>query len=359
MYNKRTVFVIGAGCSHEFKLPLGAELRDHLYSAIMNGDSGVVGEAIRRVPLPDANMDVNQRMAAFASGLHSKPSIDQYLHFHRADEWSVMLGKCAIAATILERERDSGLKRDMLAGGMLSVGGTWLMKLFHGMNADTDLSTVENLFRNVSFICFNYDRCIEVGFFNAIRFLTGAPLARVAEVMRHLNIWHPYGTVGALDYEAFGRVNAALGLPGETIYYGDDTYGRENPLLGFPNLPVRHGEVLAGARLLRTFTQGMDDEKMLVQMRRALAAAEQIVYLGFSFLDQNMELLTTVSEASSSRIYATAYELSPPDKARAEWAMAEASRRPAMASSMRRNEITVLNATASQFFDHYGNTLRR
>ncbi|MCW3847472.1 hypothetical protein OF829_09475 [Sphingomonas sp. LB-2] len=350
MYKKRTVFVIGAGCSHEFDLPLGPKLRDHIFSAALNGTSGVVGQAMLRAPIPNANIDIDRRMAAFANGLHSKASIDQYLHFHREDEWKVMLGKCAIAATILESERASKLARGMVAHGMLSIGDTWLLKLFHGMNDDTDLPTVERLFQNVSFICFNYDRCVEVAFFNAIRFLTDAPLERVAEVMQRLRIWHPYGTVGTLDFQSFGERNA---------------------LLGFPQTSVGFEEVLQGAKLLRTFTQGMDDEKILAEMRTALSEAEQVVYLGFSFLDQNMELLKAPTPKPSSAIYATTLGLSSPDKNLARWAMASATVDPASpdeplavfrrnnAIAERRKKVDTLHATASEFFDHFGNALRR
>ncbi|KFG90711.1 hypothetical protein BV98_001423 [Sphingobium herbicidovorans NBRC 16415] len=280
---------------------------------------------------------MDTKFSTFAAGLHTKQSIDQYLHFHRSDPTMVALGKMAITYCILSSERSSLLSRKH--ENLSLLGQTWLMKLFHGMNADTELETVANVFNNVSFICFNYDRCIEVGFFRAIRMLTNAPSEQIGEIIRsNLRIWHPYGTVGELSY---------------------DFIPNHSHLHGFPNEAVDYEDVLDGYQRLRTFTEGMDDEGKLSEMHRALLEAEQIVYLGFSFLDQNMELLTTPERKGSCPIYATLLGVSPPDVEQATVAMCYAAPVRQMPFTYRRENVRPLAAKAAEFMDHFGNTLRR
>lgn len=297
----------------------------------------MVKEAFLRSTVPDAQINTNAKIRLFADGLHTKASIDQYLHFHKDSPEVVALGKMGIAAAILKAERQSSLRA--IETSMSMIGNTWLMKLFHGMNADTDLNSYEKIFTNVSFICFNYDRCIEVGLFRAIRALTGANAHDIGEVLReHLRIWHPYGTVGSLSFD-----NVLLA----------------NPINGFPNEPVEFREVLEGHARLRTFTEGMNDDQMLEDLRYALWEAQQTVYLGFSFLDQNMEILKAPTTNPNSYVYASTFAMSPEDKEQAMWAMASGSAQVAQPASLRKENVKTFDLKASEFFDRLGNTLRR
>lgn len=337
MYQRKTVFIIGAGCSAEFGLPVGTGLRN-MISGNLKGNTESLFRALANSPVGPMVTNLQDMVPNFVGGLHTKPSIDQYLHFHRDDPVFVMLGKLAIAWAILESERNSALRRAAIDLGMTSIGESWFMKLFQGMNDDIDIGTVEHLFNNVSFICFNYDRCIEVAFFNAIRILTRAPIERVANVMKGLRIWHPYGTVGRLDYmDASGN----------------------SPLLGFSESVPDWIDISKGAGQLRTFTEGMNNKAMLGEIRQALHDAQQIVYLGFGFLDQNMDILESGTADPASKIYATCLGLSGADAELAKYAIASASCPQGGSLGERFGKVILHEDTAVGFFNHWGNTLRR
>lgn len=265
-------------------------------------------------------------MDLFVGGLHAKPSIDQYLHFHRNNPALVMLGKLGIAYTILLQERLSLLRSDPGHNELATLSGTWLLKLFRAMNADTELSNVADTFRNVSIICFNYDRCIELGFYKALLLLTGKHPDEITEVMSRLRIWHPYGTVGEAPYAHRGAL---------------------------PDDEPTYLEVIEGAKRLRTFMEGMNDETLLGDMHAAIATADQIVFLGFSYLDQNMDLLK-VSGQHHYAIYATCLGVADPDVEQAK-RLIQAS----LSTHLHGANIKLLPMTASQLFDAWGNTLRR
>jgi hypothetical protein len=340
MYKKPTVFIIGAGCSHEFGLPLGPQLSDLIFEAAggtnANSAHSVLRDAFITYRASESGQGVERRLDAFARGIHAKQSIDQYLHFHRDDPATVALGKCAIAHVILSKERSSLLAETNIAAGLSTLRDTWLLKLFHGMNADTTLGSVADIFSNVSFICFNYDRCIELALFNAIRMLTYCSIKQATAIMTGLRIWHPYGMVGDPAYAA----------------------GPARDLDGFAAAPVTREEVLQGARRLRTFMEGMEDDAMMAAMDEAIAGADQIVFLGFSYLDQNMELLATPCR-ENSRIFANCYGLSGPDTQLILTQLATRFPDPYENLSVRRSDIIPMNMPARLVFDDYGNTLRR
>ncbi|MDH6231227.1 hypothetical protein M2281_001799 [Mesorhizobium soli] len=108
------------------------------------------------------------------------------------------------------------------------------------------------------------------------------------ELVRTLKIEHPYGQVGRLPWQ----------LPSGTIAFGKDAYPQELPEI---------------AEQIRTFTERVDDSDMLIRMRRLLTEAEVIVYLGFSYGDMNMQLLS-IHEAEDRVVFGTSYGVSGPNK---------------------------------------------
>src|SRR5207248_963296 len=126
-------------------------------------------------------------------------------------------------------------------------------------------AAVNNVFSNVAFSCFNYDRCIEVFLQYAIASYFGIAKNEAERITRGLEIVHPYGCVGSLPL-----------------------YGNENAV-GF-------GAVDAGAspdiaRHIRTFTERVEESTTLDRLRDILNSADNVVFLGFGFHPMNMELL--------------------------------------------------------------------
>jgi len=82
---------------------------------------------------------------------------------------------------------------------------------------------------------------------------------------------------------------------------------------------VRFGEELFGQPLVRvastikTYSEQIDDAKFVEQLKTTMAAAKQIVFLGFGFHDPNMSLLEAPANGATRRIYSTAVGFSSSD----------------------------------------------
>ena len=293
MFRRPTTFVIGAGCSKELDLPLGLGLMDDIYRTMMDTASPkyhALRGAFLRSGVANANTNVDLRFAAFSAGLSAAPSIDQYLDFHRDDEAMVALGKCAIATEILFAEANSALGEAKVSGQLPSC---WLRVLFHLMAEGTTKQRPRDLFDNVDFVCFNYDRTIELFMLRAVMSLVHCDYDEARQVLRHLRVWHPYGVVGGYE----------IGQPGIST-----------TSVSFSDTRIDETSILSAARGLRTFTEGMADDSERDTILSMLATADQVIFMGFSYLDQNMKLLELrPSRTAATRIVGTVHGMSSTD----------------------------------------------
>jgi hypothetical protein len=67
------------------------------------------------------------------------------------------------------------------------------------------------------------------------------------------------------------------------------------------------------AEQIRTFTERVDDDDMMDRLHRQIAQAEVVVYLGFSYGEMNMQLMT-VKEAGIRNVFGTTLGISAPNK---------------------------------------------
>lgn len=337
MFKRNTVFIIGAGCSAELRLPIGSELLDRIYYTFSDIDPerrDELMDAFIRSGVSGANANVGRRVSNFTAGLSTAPSIDQYLDFHRDDAALVMLGKCAVASEILHAEGASELGERYVTDPLPDV---WLRRLLYLMMDATDKSDPSAIFNNVTFITFNYDRTIEVFFKRAIQALVHCSSEETEQILKKLHVWHPYGTVG-------GSGPAAPGMA--------------TPKAAFTERRIQAMDVLVAAKGLRTFTEGAADELERSEMRAVLRGAQQIVFLGFSYLEANMQLLR-IGEAGTSadRIFGTVFGVPEPG--------IEIANRRIMACLGPEREPTRIDhtiklcpLTAKDFVSQYGQTLR-
>jgi len=229
------------------------------------------------------NQGYQSSFRAFAGGLHGQPSIDQYLNFHVENKQFETIGKIAIAQIIMEHERASIFRQDMTQDGVRSISGTWILNLIHLMLSGVAKDSIESAFNNVSFICFNYDRCIEAAFYLILIHTVGLSAADAAKALQHLKIWHPYGSVGqAID----------------------------SPMGGFRRGYIDANELLQASRGIRTFAEGMHDESERAAIVGEIESAKQLVFLGFSYGTDNMSLLTINDTSLADVVLANTYGLS-------------------------------------------------
>lgn len=304
------VFVVGAGASVEFGLPTGKGLLEelarlgyigHHSNGNLYGDR-LLHDTFSDISTIDSNVAI-QSAQVIGKNAPIAPSIDNFLHTRSTDVNLVTVGKIMIARAILEAERKSTLFYDRrnsseieFAQGRRAKPGqikdwdvkppsqSWLNELFRLLVAERDLLGFVAALRKISFISFNYDRCIEHFLLHAAQQYFSLGSDEVHMVASALNVIYPYGSLGPL----FQR---------ELI---SNTFGKE----------VDYRELPEVSQNIRTFTEGTD-----VSVTHLFSRNARLFFLGFGFLPLNMELLYGREKHEIDGIFCTAKGLpseSPP-----------------------------------------------
>ena len=292
MTERKNVVVLGAGASKEFGLPTGVELAaqiatianirfDDFGHNLVSGDHNLV----TTLKLVDERRGINPLLHAawkIRDNMALAPSIDNYLDTHKHDSDIVAFGKIAICNAIQAAEGNSSLFVDTdtinprLRTGEL--GDTWIQGLFKILVSKRDFEGFLAALRNITFISFNYDRCVQQYFSFAARSYFDLSSQGVQDVLSALHIVFPYGSVGDFEFVQDHRTN-----------FGVKNY---------------RASLLSAAEKIRTFTEGSDSETVN-EIRIAFENAKVVMFLGFGFLDLNMQLLFQGERFPPSRVLAT------------------------------------------------------
>lgn len=300
MFNGQTVVIVGAGASCEFDMPdgnaLARSIRDKL-SFRFEGAQVTGGDAdlLKALELHGAKRGVKRKnfleaAQRIAEAMPLEPSIDEYIDRHPGDEHVAACAKLAIARSILEAERNSKLYRqDGDARPFDRLSTSWHVSFFKLIKQGIRRGDIHHLFNRLGFIVFNYDRCLEYFLHHAICAAYSVSHEESLEVLEKLPIYHPYGLVGAP-----GWTEGGLGYGGRE--------GRKPEAL------------LASAEKVRTYTEQKHDPGTLHAMRDLVERANTIIFLGFGFHRQNMELLKPERRSSATSVFATASGISDPNR---------------------------------------------
>jgi hypothetical protein len=307
MFKKRTLFVLGAGSSYEVGLPLGLDLAKTIATKLDvrlgddnrnlgRGDKYLLGMFENRHP-----QQFNDYLKAgwrIRDGLPTATSIDDFLDMHGHDELMQTIGKAAIVRSIIEAERESGLyfdqnnSRNKLV--LEKLEGSWFMKFIRVLGRGIPKNNAPQIFDNVSFVVFNYDRCVEFFLLQALQAMYSIPLNDAAAIVQELSIVHPYGTIGELPH----------------LDHGTD-HGTQVPFGGIEHHDFNYIKL---AQRINTYTEQVAGSEVSNRVRGEVERAEQVVFLGFAYHAQNMLLLRPMKEfASSMPVYGTALGMSDSD----------------------------------------------
>jgi hypothetical protein len=202
----------------------------------------------------------------------------------------IAVGKAAIVRAILFAERHSHIFVDQSnARNGLEIDrihSTWLVKLMQVLGPDRKVADVERVFEDLSFIVFNYDRCIEHFLAYALQLLYGVEREVAEAIVGRADIIHPYGSVGDLDRVPFGG-------PG---------YGRP--------------DYFTLGQGIKTYTEQVEENATLDKIAHSMERAECVVFLGFAYHKQNMRLLFRSHKRPRKmvQVYGTAFGMSDADK---------------------------------------------
>ncbi len=280
MIRSKTTLVVGAGASCELQFPSNDELLARVgqsfdFSRFGTGvqmkDSVLLSQYLQKTAARLGKNDKDIHAAAERIRIAAKltRSIDSLLDQHDTDQLITVAGKLAIVHYICQAEAKSILRSEPRIVGDLPIQGTdtWLYQLGQLVTSGVPRSQVDKCLDDLSIINFNYDRSIEHFLPWAMVMAFGMELKDAqAIVAAKLRIIHPYGTIGRLPWQK-----------GEAA---DCDWGTEQPW-NIHNL----------ASLIRTSTEVQRDQNMLTQIRSAFSSAKRIVFLGFGFQPQNVDLL--------------------------------------------------------------------
>jgi hypothetical protein len=301
-FEKKTLFIVGAGASYEVGLPIGSELTTIISDSLRRKEAGAFGSVLQDGTLSDAVSilasqyagSLNQLMAAARAISQAMPqsiSIDNFLHTHAHNDAIIMVGKMAIVNAILKAERASkiAVERDTDQIDFRSIEPSWHSTFCKMLLENVQRKDAGGLFDNVSFVTFNYDRCIEHYMVHALKNYLRLAWEEAQNLAKSLTIIHPYGKVGNLPWESKSQASLEFG-------------GLLDPTQFWPF-----------ASQIRTFTEREDDDSVLESMHKLILEAERIVFLGFSYGDMNMELLSTRGMGAPKKVIGTAFNVSEPN----------------------------------------------
>lgn len=308
----QTVFIVGAGASHEAGLPVGNKLTEIIANRLnfkFDWPNGQKGGSTRIKDAFDwgkkkndarcSDLDALVRAAhIIRDAMPLAPSIDNFIHTHNNNKLIELCGKLAIAEAILEAERSSKLFFKQESRGSTinfeAIKGTWYAGFARILIANGTIAELQQRLSEITLIVFNYDRCIEHYLFHALQTYYRLSEEQSAELIRSIKIIHPYGSVGNLPwYQADARIN-----------YGENCGGEK---------------LFQLASELRTFTEGADKGTTQIEVARSrLREANLVVFLGFAFHSLNLNLLFPPSEPFprdvALRVFATAKDFSIGDR---------------------------------------------
>lgn len=306
MFKSRTLFVLGAGASKEAGLPIGSELTSQIAKLVdlhteygvklVRGDYSIL-QALTGLTSGKDEWRDNRLLASgreMAEAMELAPSIDTFLETHANNREYVLLGKLGIVRAISNAEHQSRLRAPEGGAQRLPISrltGTWYVRLAQQLFSGIPAEKPELAFENVRFISFNYDRCLQVFLARALEVYFRLSTEDAGRIVKDVPILFPYGWLGSpfegeKDYLAFG---------------------------------AEHIDLLAAAERIRTFSESVESDKMKEAVRREMDEAQNIVFLGFGFLPQNMDLLDSGlslvgGKRFTPRVFATTLGLSDSDE---------------------------------------------
>ncbi|TNE62147.1 MAG: hypothetical protein EP335_13335 [Alphaproteobacteria bacterium] len=348
MFIEETVFVVGAGASMELGLPSGPELASQIsLDANFKWQQNRFIEGNKK--LHDFAHLLSQQFSGDAvstahklsKGLTLAASIDNFIATHLDDPFMVAIGKAAIVNRILLAEQNSYLyyRTNPNDWNTAQVKKSWLMPFFHKLVSGVKQSEISNIFRNVSIISFNYDRCIESFLCTAISRYFDCDILTSFSIVSGLKIVRPYGSIAPLARN--DTVENAL------------TYGAEPSVARLSHFYQN----------IKTFSEDDPDKDILHAAQNLVLKARKIVFLGLAFHAQNIPFYSVLDadklgprqlRGLSPKVFATAYSRS---KADVEYIYGELNSCICNAYQTNSAEIYVENLKCEQLLRDYSKSI--
>jgi hypothetical protein len=264
---------------------------------------------------PDELSKIEKAAYEISSEILVESSIDNYLDGRKDDPYVIKVGKMLIAYVISCYEDHfnpfSATNKTMIP----AIFDTWYFKCYQRILETCQESDILARLNEITFIIFNYDRFFEYLFCHALINKYHMTKDKAQEIVKQINIIHPYGTVGEFFYRSFG--DSIDGVFSPSI--------QEN---------------------IHTFTEyhSIDNEDR-EKISRACGEAERMIFLGFAYHPQNMKLLFPTSSDKTLRAFGTAFGLSDVDINALKYKFSR--------HNYQHGSLNFVDKKCSEFFDHF------
>lgn len=279
MVTKRTVFVLGAGASMPYGFPLGNGLVKEILDRL-NEDGPLFDQEMFRMLISNGNKKELIRDFLMELAETDAKSIDEFLEEKVV---YINVGKDAIAYVISRYENKSTLHVD----GDPNETDKWYRYVWDELS---DKASFEEIMSDrVTFVTFNYDRSIDEFIYDELRNKyprkTDLDYRRTA---RSIDIIHIHGSIGILSWQPWANES--------TIPYGFKPESKID--MSYMSL----------IKIIHEESNSDHTSRAGSLMRQA----DQIVFLGLSYHDSNLEKLKIDElDLSNKKVFGTCYGMSP------------------------------------------------
>lgn len=293
--------IVGAGASAELQFPGNAELLSRIiqgydFERSRSDTSTRDGQLLLRnvYKLAERMNKPVKDVAAAAERLRNAcrlgRSIDSVLEQYDHDAMVVACGKLAIAFFMGQAESRASLRETPRVPGELPLQGKvaeyWIYQLGQLITSGVPRSKIGHTLEQITIINFNYDRSVEHFLPYALVMAYGIELKEAQTVISEkLNIIHPHGAIGRLPWQK------GEGPPAE--------WGVEQPW-----------NLHAIAAQLKSLNERSAERNAVREVRLAVAGAKRLVFLGFGFQPQNVDLLFENSLSHNPEVLISTYGMS-------------------------------------------------
>lgn len=301
MLRTRTTLIVGAGASAELQFPTNAELLARIiqgydFKRANSETSTRDGQLLLRNIYKLAER-LNKKVgdvAAAAERLRNAcrlgRSIDTVLEQYDHDPLVVACGKLAITFFMGQAESRSNLKDAPRVEGELPLQGKiaeyWIYQLGQLITSGVPRSKIGQTLEQLTIINFNYDRSVEHFLPYALVMAYGIELKEAQQVIAEkIDIVHPHGSIGRLPWQKGEAPQAEWGV--------------EQPW-----------NIHAIAAQLKSLNERSTDRNALRDIRLSVASAKRLVFLGFGFQPQNVDLLFENTLSHNPEVLISTYGMS-------------------------------------------------
>ncbi len=303
----KTLLVLGAGASAPYNLPLGGKLVSEIAAAAkiridfdratdQCGDrqfANLFLQAARRQSI--SPNPILTALAFINSHSGTSASIDDFVHSNTGVPNLPEAAKICITYLIAEHENRSPINfklernaNEDLKDVVEKNKDSWVHVFYQNMQKGITRNDIANIFDDLYVVNFNYDRCFEQHISLLIRANFGFSEDEMLSVMEKLRMIHPYGCIGRL----FGQVGKSPRSFGKLVH-DHDVFDRSEGI--------------------RTYTEAVDAQ-ISKTINSWFVDARQVVFLGFGFHKQNMDLFGERQPTPEIRIFGTSLDESEPNR---------------------------------------------